>query len=88
MEKQSVLVEFVRDKNNRPIGVIIALSKEEFGWSLCAKADRQFGTVIDKQRAYDIAFIRASNHVPVERMPKSFKKPYQKMLERSARYFK
>ncbi len=90
MESPMILVEYVRGKDNRPIGVIVATGRNEFGWSLCAKPDRKFGTVIDKKIALDIAVGRALSKIPLADMPKSLfaSKNFDKMINRAGRYFK
>jgi len=90
MENPMVLVEYVRGKDNRPIGVIVATGRDEFGWSLCAKADRKFGTVINKKIALDIAVGRSLARTPITDMPKSLfeSNVFDRIINRSGRYFK
>lgn len=88
MKYSKILMEYVRDKNNRPIGVIVATSKNTFGWSLCSKKDRRFGTVINKKIGLDIAVGRAFAKIPFNQMPKSLWDPLEKMVMRAEKYFK
>ena len=84
----NVLVRFIRDKHNHPIGAMVATGKNEIGWSLCAKKDRKFGRYADKELAVQIAHGRAITGVNPEFMPPSIVADYAKMADRADRYFK
>ena len=51
-----MLIQYIRNKNNQPIGVVVAVDKYKVGYSLCKKGDR-----FDKQRGFEIAVGRANN---------------------------
>lgn len=49
-----MLIEYVRNKNRHPIGVVVAVGKNKIGWSKCNKQDkwdRNLGIQIAKNRA-------------------------------------
>lgn len=88
METPQILVEYVRGKGNRPVGVIVATGRNEFGWALCSKADMKFGTVMDKKIALDMAIGRSLAKISLTKLPKSLDKALEKMVIRSGKYFK
>ncbi len=51
----NTLVQYVRNRKNQKIGVVVATDKERLGWSLCCKTDR-----FDKERGLQIAIGRAT----------------------------
>lgn len=50
------LIEYVRDESGRPIGCVLALGKDQVGYSLCYTVDEPFFT---KEKARRIARGRA-----------------------------
>jgi hypothetical protein len=81
-----MLIEYAR-KNGRKIGVVVALSKEEIGWSRCHMNLDRF----DKQTGIKIAEARAIKHdlmTNAERCADSIKPDFIKMVRRANRYFK
>lgn len=87
--KDTSLVQFVRDRDGQPRGMVIATvidDKIHLGWSY---TNTKAGDRFNKEKAYRIAFGRAENrwgmHVT---MPHNVKKVYDKMTDRAVRYFK
>ena len=59
MSQQKILVKYIRDSiTNEPYGCVVALSPDEFGWSLCNKAA---GDRFNKEKAKLIAIRRAQS---------------------------
>ena len=85
MEDQNILVTFVR-KRKSLVGALVAIDKNQVGWSLARPEDRIRG--LDKSYAVDMAFVRACENCKIEHVPMSLKKDYVKMLDRANRYFK
>ena len=42
-----MLVEYIRDKNRKPIGVVVALDRNRIGWSRCHSKLDTFDKVLD-----------------------------------------
>lgn len=75
------LVKYVRDENGHRIGLIVATSKNNIGWSSRNKKDAW-----DSKKAYLIANNRAAKGwkaVP----PKAIAEAIAKMQDRASRYF-
>jgi len=79
------LIKYVRNKNGHPRGVLVAISKNCIGFSLCSKRDK-----FNKEAGKKIALIRAHSEKAQDRMsvPASIYKEYLDMVDRSVRYFK
>ena len=48
------LIKYIRNANNHPYGVVIALDRERIGWSRCSRKDRwqrKLGLMIAEGRA-------------------------------------
>ena len=85
--KDTSLVQFVRDRDGQPRGLVIATvidDKIRLGWSY---ANTKAGDRFNKEKAYKIAFGRAENRWGTQ-MPHRVKKAYEKMTDRAVRYFK
>ena len=80
------LIQYVRNKQSQPIGVVIAekISETNFdvGWSLCCKKDK-----FNKEVAFKIAAgrLRKGSNVPI---PHKVEPYVNHMIERGAKYFK
>lgn len=91
-----MLVEYVRNKENRKVGVVVALDDHSIGWSKIRESNFYKGRYVnidkfDKKRALEIAVGRAvmadtrpSKVVP----PANVQVVIDKMKERAAAYFK
>ncbi len=82
------LVEFVRDRKNNPIGVVVANLHEDtiqIGWSLCkVKVD-----TFNKEKALMIARNRAGTGTGKEvTIPREVGKTIHRIADRAERYFK
>ena len=87
--KDTSLVQFVRDRDGQPRGLVVATvidDKIRLGWSY---ANTKAGDRFNKEKAYSIAFGRAENRWGNQvEMPHRVKKVYEKMTDRAVRYFK
>jgi hypothetical protein len=77
-----MLVKYVRNSKRQRIGCVVAISRDQIGWSLCnVKLDK-----FDKQYALDIAKLRAQmNPAPIA---PTVRPDFMEMLERAHRYYK
>jgi hypothetical protein len=78
------LVQYKRDKNRNPVGVVVARKVGEevrYGFSLCRKGDR-----FNKARALEIALGRVNAKVTI--CPNSLEQTFDIVMDRAARYFK
>ena len=98
-ENDRPLVKFIRGKDGRRKGVVVALSRTEIGVSMCrdkgriVELDEDLITVIpgdrfDRERALEIAVGRARNKIEPKNLPKEAKAEYQAMVNRAERYYK
>lgn len=87
--KDTSLVQFVRDRDGQPRGLVVATIIDDkicIGWSY---TNTKAGDRFNKQKAYMIAFGRAENRWGNQvEMPHRVKKVYEKMINRAVRYFK
>jgi len=87
--KDTSLVQFVRDRNGQPRGIVVATvidNKICLGWSY---TNTKAGDRFNKEKAFKIAFGRAENRWGVHViMPHRVTKVYEKMMSRAIRYFK
>jgi len=87
--KDTSLVQFVRDRDGQPRGLVVATvidDKIRLGWSY---TNTKAGDRFNKEKAYRIAFGRAENRWGHQvKMPHNVKKVYEKMTDRAVRYFK
>lgn len=76
------LVQYVRDRNGQPIGAVVAVGKNQVGWSKLHKLDNW-----DREKALMIARNRAvvgfNTEVPTDVFP-----VFANMVNRSVRYYK
>jgi len=79
-------------KNGKLKGVVVALDKGTFGWSLCNTKD-----VFDKSKAVGIAYNRAlksslldsrEKAIYYSKVPNSLQPLFQKIQERANKYYK
>lgn len=73
---------------NDPIGVIVAISKDEVGWSLCNSKDtfeKKLGKAIAENRAIDYG---KNKEKVLKDAPISIQKDILAMYDRAKRYFK
>lgn len=75
------LIQYVRDKNNNPVGAVVAVGKLQVGWSRKHKSDRW-----NREKALMIARNRAVVGSSVE-VPRDVEPIMDNMFERSKRYF-
>ncbi len=81
-----MLIRYVRNKRREKIGVLVALGRNNVGWSRCNKTDR-----FNKDRGLHIAIMRAQMYNTMElasRVCPSMQLDYIKMVNRANRYFK
>jgi hypothetical protein len=87
--KDTSLVQFVRDRDGQPRGLVVATvidDKIRLGWSY---ANTKAGDRFNKEKAYMIAFGRAENRWGnTVKMPHRVKNVYELMALRAIRYFK
>jgi hypothetical protein len=79
------IVQYVRDKNRIPRGVLVAVKSPEgynIGYSLCSKYDR-----FEKRMALNIAIGRA-NFGDNSNMPYAISKSLPQFIDRCKRYYK
>ena len=76
---------YVRDEHGHPLGVLVSNSKNSVGWALCA---RSHGDVFNRERGVEIARGREAKGASIEKVPHSILSAFEKMLERSKKYFK
>lgn len=84
------LIQYIRDVNKKPIGVVVAVDRNKIGWSLCHKDDKW-----DREKALKIAIGRAWS---IDCSDTLVKIPYRhfdnvshiitKMLNRASIYYK
>ena len=73
----------IKRGRGRPIGVLIALSEHEIGWSLCHVTLEQF----NKKIGVEIATGRAKNPNPKLEVPPTIIKELEYFKDRAKRYF-
>jgi len=87
--KDTSLVQFVRDRNGQPRGLVVATvinNKICLGWSY---TNTKAGDRFNKEKAYKIAFGRAEHRwSPNVTIPQRVEKVYAHMINRAIRYFK
>lgn len=91
-----MLVEYVRNKENRKVGVVVALDNHSIGWSKIRESNYYKGRYVnidtfDKKRALEIAVGRAviADTRPTKKVPPAnVQVIINKMKERAAVYFK
>jgi len=76
------LIQYVRDNNGTPIGAVVAVGKNQVGWSRLHKLDKW-----DREKALMIARNRAVAGFN-STMPHDVVYIYDNMIERSKKYFK
>lgn len=84
------LVKYTRDNKNHMNGVVVAIGKDQIGWSKCCKRDK-----FDKELALRIAFGRAHKcncdgppPLPPVFIPQSMLGEALQMLDRASRYYR
>lgn len=97
---KKLLIEYYRDKNRNPIGVVVATNKDVVGWSLCHikaiyyhpsdKFDKKLGLNIAIQRADKASAMSESEKVEyyTSKVPQSLQKLFLKIMTKSENYFK
>ena len=91
----STLVQYVRNGKNHRIGVVVAVGKNQIGWSLCNKTDdfdKQRGLSIAIGRAHKLNFGHSNGGVCIgnngHRHPQSVDAVVQTMAHRASCYYK
>lgn len=76
------LITYIKNRSGHHIGVVVAVGRNQVGWSLCNHKDK-----FSKERALAMALGRAceGSKTPV---PPSAAKAVAQMTHRSERYFK
>jgi hypothetical protein len=74
------LIEYIKDKNGKRIGVVVGVAANCVGWSLCKKCDR-----FDREMALTIAVGRAWKGC--FNVPHTIQPYFNKMVDRSCRYY-
>lgn len=85
------VVQYVRNKNRIPYGVLVALKDENhhqkyrIGYSMCCKNDR-----FSKRKALEIAIGRANTNcnIDVDSLPHDVRKMFPSFYNRCKRYYK
>ena len=86
-----IFYEYYR-KNGKLKGVMVAMDKGVYGWSMCDSKD-----LFDKDKGYNIAYnraVKADSMSPSERdvfykkIPTSMRSLFSKTIERAKRYYK
>lgn len=79
-----MIYEFVRNNTGEKIGVVLALSQYQIGWSKChSKKDR-----FNKEIGLKIAYGRAMCPRISWKMPRCMELPINHIRDRARRYFK
>lgn len=86
-----MLIRYIRDRHYNKVGVVVALEKDQIGWSLCHTT---LGDRFDRAKGLTIAISRAEKH-PVniinvldkEKVPQSIRGDLLMMIGRADRYF-
>jgi len=79
-----MLVRYIRNKYNAPVGCIVATDENHIGWSLC---NLSHGDIFSKEIAKEIAISRAYLQRSLK-LPASLVDSYTRMVDRAKRYFK
>lgn len=77
-----MLVQYVRNAGNHPIGVVVATGQDKIGWSLLNKKDRW-----NREKGLFIAQNRSENGFNSE-IPHAVLPVFAQMLDRMNRYYK
>lgn len=77
-----MLIQYVRGKRRRPVGVVVALDKNKIGWSLCSKLDKW-----DKKTGIRLAIGRAFLNPITAQVPQTIQRVYFTMIDRASKYF-
>lgn len=77
-----MLVQYVRNARNHPIGVVVSTGPNTIGWSLLNKKDHW-----DREKGIFIARNRAENGFN-SKIPHAVIPVFDKMLDRMERYYK
>ena len=84
-----MLVKYVRNKKNQRVGVVVAVSATQIGWSTC---NFKMGDRFDKKRGREIAIGRAwkeeYERVDIYEVPFSVRWDVVEMTLRAGSYFK
>lgn len=87
-----VLVEYERDSNRVPKGIVVAIAPGIVGWALCNKKDtfnKAHGLNIALRRALAVKFEdKAIQEKYYEKCPFTLQALLQKMIDRSKIYYK
>lgn len=89
-----MLIQYIRNKKNQRIGIVVAVDKYKVGYSLCKTKNNKYPFIadkFDKQRGLEIAVGRANNVRDrwVDNMPTHiYSTVFVKMIARAERYFK
>ena len=91
-----MLIKYLRDKNRTPIGVVVALGRDEIGtlqigWSRCRQSVCEDGTKdsFNKKQGKAIAVTRALHGSPNNKtIPHDIQKLVEEMRLRASKYFK
>lgn len=79
-----MIVQYIRDKKRNPRGVVVAVDKDQIGWSYCNKKDR-FNKERGKQIATDRAFY---GYGPNVNIPYDVIPVIDRVKERAKHYFR
>lgn len=87
----NVLIEYVRDEQNNPIGVVVATDREKVGFSKRNPKDRwnrDLGKKIAIGRAYTKPLLLQNLQELPEKDQPLFRDKIQKVYDRAQRYYK
>lgn len=87
MNGKDVLIQYVRDKRNQPIGTLMAVKVNptlvKIGYSLCNTSE---GDHVSKEKGKLIAYNRALSDKAIT-VPETLKKTMDKFILRAGNYF-
>ena len=78
-----MLIKYVRDRKNKPIGCVVAIDKDKLGWSLCNRRDKW-----NRKVAVELAKKRAIENHGIKIIPITVVSEYKIMSNRARKYFK
>jgi hypothetical protein len=87
-----MIKQYIRDEHRNPVGVIVAIGRNQFGWSFChSSTTNSKGDRWNKTIGIDLAVSRASNN-EASFIPKKhrseFGYTFSMVIRRAYKYFK
>lgn len=79
---------YLKEIGGNPVGIIVAIDRNQIGWSLCNKKD-QFNKHMGRKIAVNRAdFYGTNKTLLLKEVPDSIKEEIIKMYDRSEKYYK